>query len=90
MDGQQVHLQPGGSGDGLSNSVRDVVKFQIQKNTGTHVAKFADNVRPGADEEFLAHLEGTDHRCQRLCQRECGVGGGNVERGDDGIVHRER
>ena len=90
VDGQQIHLQPGGSGDGLSNGVRDVVKLQVQEHLRAGAADLADDVRPGADEEFLAHLEGPDHRCQRLAQRECGVGGGNVERGDDGIVHRER
>ena len=66
--------------------VWNIVKFQVKKHRRARVADAPDDVRPGGDEEFLAHLERAHDRRELLHEVQRGVHVRHVERDDDGIT----
>ena len=60
MNRQHLHIEPRGGSDGLGDSVRDVVKFQIEKDRRARRAHATNDVRSGGNKKFLANLERAD------------------------------
>ena len=85
--GEELHIQTRGTGNGLGDGVRNVVKFQVEENLGSGVAHALDDIWPCGDKEFLANFEGADGGGYLGSEGQCFVGSGDIERSDDGIAH---
>src|ERR1039457_5232802 len=87
MNREHLHVESRGRGDGSGDGVRDVVKFEVQKNGRARVAHAADDVRPGAGEKFAADFECADGRRDFMGELQSLFRRWQVERGDDRISH---
>ena len=78
MDGQHLHVEFHGGLDGLGDGVGYVMELEVEEHGGPGGTDAADDVRPGADEQFLADLEGADGRRDLPGKLEGGFGIGNL------------